>query len=1129
MGSKLLRLLTLIMALPLVAGSGARADRLLEGNKVVDTDSPLLRPGHHRCVCPQGNPHKIGGSRANPWSLPGAALAADYDTTIHCLVLRFNFQEEVVDDANTTGRGLMNLSRELPNLFDSLYAVTNDSSIARNRADSIYIVRFDHIVDPPPHDSAYFDQHLASLNRYWERVSEGKVHLTWDIYPPARDSVYQLPHPMNHYGRCDFSQVVEGLVAYTHDAITLADTLSPEIDFSHYGAVFLFHAGSDGQNDIGFPATCADLFTGFISLGYDLDAGIDDRVPVDGGTDTVTAALIMPETTHQDGRTTALNAVLAHEFGHQLGLVDLYSTDYFNSHLGDFALMDNNGFGTGLQFDAFPNVLKVFGTVPVYPMCWSRAYLGFVDVYDLRDDTTNVILRAAELFQDPGVKVIRVPISENEYYLIENRIPDTDDLETFVRFEWGTSVIMGPYTADRQFTGEYDLLLPGNPTGGMLIFHVDETVAELDYNGNGVNNFRDNQLQLWTSEERTFIKLMEADGLEAFGGYYSAVNFGTAEDMYREDRNHSLTPNSVPPSIDNSGNNTHIYIENIRRDTASGSKIPDDRTMKFDLHFADKASGFPVRVGTPSMGRAPIFDDLNGDGTVEIIATANRLLSAFTVDGGNFLLEVADPCPACPVYFDTVRSFIDNFTSVNPDPDAPIHPVPLYAVALDTITAGPVTGRFPTTTAGEKLVAIGFDNRISFFRPVDANDNGRADLAGEAINLLGTPVAISFGDSLCYVLTDGNIVYRLSGPTRTGAWSWSLSNELLHGITRIGDNLLLLAGDESQTNFHFIGADSSVHTYTAEGLFFYGPVNADLDNDGLPEVMAFTPDGHGVYLTIDTTGAVPSFSVLAEGNANEIITTNPVVGDVDLDGRLDVIVGGRNRLMAFNERFVWKTDFPREVDDRFSYSDVIAAPVTAQIRAGGLPETIFPTGVGNFYSFGEGKTYGFPLSSGEQRFYNGSSAVVCHDGAKAILGYVGGDGWFYAWDVDFDTSASFWPMNGGDAAGSFAFASESLVPEGPAASTSFDEKKFYNYPNPVRDGSTRIRYYLGDDARSVSLDIYDLSGRKISSLDGPTFGGSDNEVTWDCGGITTGVYRCVIRVDFAGETATAFTDIAVIR
>ena len=74
-----------------------------------------------------------------------------------------------------------------------------------------------------------------------------------------------------------------------------------------------------------------------------------DTVFVDNNTHAITDAIVMPEMASQDNRATALNAVMAHEFGHQLGLVDLYRTDNFFTQLGDFALMDNNGFGTGVD------------------------------------------------------------------------------------------------------------------------------------------------------------------------------------------------------------------------------------------------------------------------------------------------------------------------------------------------------------------------------------------------------------------------------------------------------------------------------------------------------------------------------------------------------------------------------------------------------------------------------------------------------------------------------------------------------------------------------------------------------------------------------------------------------------
>jgi hypothetical protein len=110
-------------------------------------------------------------------------------------------------------------------------------------------------------------------------------------------------------------------------------------------------------------------------------------------------------------------------------------------------------------------------------------------------------------------------------------------------------------------------------------------------------------------------------------------------------------------------------------------------------------------------------------------------------------------------------------------------------------------------------------------------------------------------------------------------------------------------------------------------------------------------------------------------------------------------------------------------------------------------------------------------------------------------------------------------MNGGGPSGHFAFPSGKLADPTPLAAR-FDESRYYNYPNPVRGNET---------AESVAFDIYDLSGVKVAQLSGTTLGLTDNEVVWDCSGVSPGVYRCMIEVEFADGTETAFTDIAIVR
>jgi hypothetical protein len=203
----------------------------------------------------------------------------------------------------------------------------------------------------------------------------------------------------------------------------------------------------------------------------------------------------------------------------------------------------------------------------------------------------------------------------------------------------------------------------------------------------------------------------------------------------------------------------------------------------------------------------------------------------------------------------------------------------------------------------------------------------------------------------------------------------------------------------------------------------------------------------------------------------------------------------------------------------------------ADIRQGDVPEKIFPTAIGNIYSFGSDKTYGFPLSAGE---LGSGSCIFCVDSSSGDstvgrLGYIGADGWFYAWSVYPDTLQNYWPMVGHDAEGTYRFDTDQLQPAQIMAGK-LPGERFYNYPNPVLDGQTTITYWLNEDAGSVSMAIYDLSGREVKTFEGlATSAREENEVIWDCSNITPGVYRCVINVDFSGSTETAFTDIAVIR
>jgi immune inhibitor A len=145
--------------------------------------------------------------------------------------------------------------------------------------------------------------------------------------------------------------------------------------------------------------------------------------------------------------------VLCHEFGHALGLPELYAPGgKAHEGIGVWGLM---GQGTWLGR----------GSSPPHPSAWEKAKLGWVDVETIDQTTLGVTLPAVE--DVPRVvKIPAVPGRPEEDYLLENRQQS-----------------------------EHDAALPGD---GILVWHVDERVG----------GFRSAQLD----PTHKMLHLVEADG-----------------------------------------------------------------------------------------------------------------------------------------------------------------------------------------------------------------------------------------------------------------------------------------------------------------------------------------------------------------------------------------------------------------------------------------------------------------------------------------------------------------------------------------------------------------------------------------------------------------------------------------
>ncbi len=235
--------------------------------------------------------------------------------TVTVLVLKVEFVEDTT--SLTTGNGKMDIRGSMDGAFvlDSL-------------GDSVRNIYYD-----PPHDSLYFYRQMEAMQNYYLDDSHNKLFVDYDIYPKGLYSAYTVPHKMMFYG--DPNNIVMGMFSLLRDAIKEAD-ISGDVDFDRFDAVIILHAGSMWQSDILYDSPF-DLPAVYIS-GADIVFG----EPIRAGDKEFIDGIIYSETANQDGGIAYIQGGLVHEFGHQLGLYDLYDTSGRTMGMGGWALM-----GTG--------------------------------------------------------------------------------------------------------------------------------------------------------------------------------------------------------------------------------------------------------------------------------------------------------------------------------------------------------------------------------------------------------------------------------------------------------------------------------------------------------------------------------------------------------------------------------------------------------------------------------------------------------------------------------------------------------------------------------------------------------------------------------------------------------------
>ncbi len=919
---------------------------------------------------------------------------------------------------------------------------------------------------------------------------------------------------------------IEGLTRFFQDCLKAADADSAVV-WSDFDVIFIVHAGSDWQNDV-LGNTPYDLPTFSITVS-------DSDVVVSDTADTLTTGIVFPETSSQDGFQVALNGAIAHEMGHQLGLFDLYNVETFAPTVGFYDLMDSGNLTSVLiPNPANGEETEVIGVLPSCPGAWSRWLVLFrfgIDPPLVKEDAPRSRLLAIQSrVPETGLpaatqKWYRLPISDTEYFMVENRVDDLDgrdaqgNFNTALDQDDSTGVVLGPINATTdEPSHNYDLLL--DP--GVLIWHVDERQVLANFSqGRGLNVFY----------EKRGVTIEEADGIVDIGSPYSEFFLGTDKETFHAGNNANFSPTTRPNSDSNLGSPSNISVLNIG---------PRAETIPMDFAFSSKPRGWPMDIGL--YGTAGLTSvtaaDVDGDGRAEIAATSDSTVFLFRDEDRDGDGEV-DMAGAWP----------------QPSNGARLRGNPAFTQVMGNLDADARLEILATTDSG--AVHVWNDDGTVF---------GTADSTG--VLLAFPPEEYPAAPALTADLDDDGVaeVYVVTAARRLRGYDFSSGTPESTFASR---PLLTAAPDSGSVfapafAFGDLGGDGR-----ADGLV--GFVEGDslhvqlFDRDGVRGLRRSfpLPAGHGarrLHLAMADLDRNPADNALelvfvldsgrvlvADREGNVLpgwpidlpppIAGPPAFGDVDGDGLLEIVLGaGGLQLSVLNYNATQAVGWPimAQLADFPGDGLPIPGPVVCDVDGDGRQDV-----VAGFVDFtvraynGSGQPIdGFPIVTGAA--VRSTPAIVDANGDGRLELFVQStDGQVYARTLAGLASAEnpAWGMLGGGPALSGAFDARRL-PNLAAASSDVLQGPVTIFPNPAHDEEITIRYTLGtglSTSTGVEISIYNVAGELVEHMNGTTFANTENVARIARGKLASGTYFCALRARSGDREDSHLEKLAVIR
>jgi hypothetical protein len=958
-------------------------------------------------------------------------------------------------------------------------------------------------IDPAPHDSSYFAYKLAFLSNYFRKVSNGKLNIKGEVL----GRVITLSDTMARYSPPKDGSNDKLLANLVAESWRRADSLSPSLQFSKYDAFVIFHAGAGRDIDLvstygydpspyDIPSITFNLSTFRKYLGDATFTGIS----VNKGAYRITNTLLLPETESRiitsglsaDTIQESVNGLLANSFGSYLGLPDLFDTKTGLAGIGDFGLMDPAG-----------NLSFFSGLFPPEPSAWEKMYLGWVTPIVLPAGTSTISFPAVGLKTGRDT-VYKIPITDREYFLIENRSRDPYQNGQRLTIHKGNSTITRSFTSDTagfnyadvsSISGsvidveDFDWALPGYALqsdtlrgGGILIWHIDEDVISRGLADNTVN----------ADPSHRGVSLEEADGSQDIGRVYNAFSDPGSGTELGWPLDFWFAENAV---LYLSGTDTlNLYRNIFDKDSKPNSRSYSGATSLVSVRGFSKRS--PRMTATVTIGDAQVK-------RITVFSRKFSVKNAVTppsVSSSTILAGVDG----------AVMAFKADGTSRTKDTTGLL------------FSKG---GGFPlaaTELSGSTIIAGGQDSTLyiltAFAKSADALIDSVRNLAIPLGDRITTPAM--FAD---LSLASSIVVGTSRGTVYLYSYGGVLQNKIVVSSSPIS----------SLTQLSSASLSSPASLYFAcGGRLYSGQTSVALGDSSLPWIAVGVLGAPVDLIAVAQLGGkkILAFSrdlsqkvletTLGSGVIADLLST-----DIDGDGQKDIVCLTAERIYAFNRLGASIAGFS------------ITAPLTKTF-AGNLlvgdvngdkkPDVLVAMSTGDFMAYDRaGRALdGFPVQFAPV----GRTFLAAFPSPAANIGIVGMTTTGVLQSVEINNSYSaadfHWSQYLRDSRHS---STDPLIPVFVTPSTAYlPSDRVYNWPNPVRGSSTNIRYYTPEDA-SISIKIFDLAGMKITELHSQAKAGIDGEVVWDVSDVQSGVYLARIEATGGSGSHVAVIKIAIVK